>query len=123
MLRMKAKLDDPTPLDRLLGCCLRPFGSTAHQMKWTWSVGHRAMGRGQKEAPPYSVPNPGQTVRGYVYDEEEYMRGCEDLYCALLCISKHRLMCGVKTLFPRRTQGDSMLGGRGNRRLHRLGGE
>ena len=69
MLRMKVKLDDPTPPGRFLGCCLGPFGSTGRQMMWTLAVGHRAMGRGQKEAPPYSVPSHGQTVRDYVYHE------------------------------------------------------
>ena len=96
MLRMKVTLDDPTPPDRLFGCCLSPFESTAHQMKWTLAVGHRAMGRDQKEAAPYSVASSGQTVRGYVYHVEEYMRG----YCSLQGFSKHRLERGVKAPSP-----------------------
>ena len=104
MLRMKAKLEDPKPPGRFLGSFLRPFGSTAHQMKWTLAVGHRA-------------------IRSYVYHVEEYMRECVDLYCSLLGISKNRLKRGVKTLFPDRPKETSMLGGRGDRRLHRLDGD
>ena len=99
---------------------LSPFGFTARQMMWTLAVGHRAMGRDQREAAPYPVPSPGQTARGYVYHVEEYMRECVDLYCSLLGISKNRLKRGVKTLFPDRPKETSMLGGRGDRRLHRL---
>ena len=100
MLRMKVKLDDPTPPGRFLGCCLSPFGSTARLMMWTLAVGHRAMGRDQREAAPYPVPSPGQTARGYVYHMEEYTRECVDLYCSLFGISKHRLKHGVKTPVP-----------------------